>query len=303
MFYTLTMNPAVDYTVTLEQFGLGALNRTVGESLTAGGKGLNVSTVLHRLGEETVALGFLAGFTGDMILSDMRQRGVSSDFVILPQGATRINVKMRMGVETEINGAGPAVDQASLQTLYRKLDKLTEEDTLILSGSIPAGVPEDVYQRIMDKLGTRQGVTFVVDAEGGLLEETLVMHPFLMKPNVQELGVVCRRKLESWDFETIAACARELQRKGARNVLVSMGGDGALLVTEEGQVYTQEAPQGKLVDTIGAGDAMVAGFLTGYRRTKDFTQALKLAVAAGSATAFTEGLAEKEAIQALYQTL
>ena len=302
MIYTLTFNPALDYVVHLEQFALGATNRTTREVLQAGGKGLNVATVLHNLGESCVALGFLAGFTGDVILSDMRQRGVSADFIILPEGMTRINVKMKMGVETEINGVGPDIDLGSLQTLYGKLDRLGSGDILIISGSTPRGTHDDVYERIVDRL-TGRGVEFVVDADGALLEHVLPYHPFLIKPNHEELGVLCHRKLETWDYGTIATCAEELQARGARNVLVSMAADGALLLTEDKKVLFQPAAKGEVHNSVGAGDSMIAGFLAGWRRTGDFAQALLLGTAAGGATAFSEGLCTKEEMETVLEQL
>lgn len=302
MIYTLTFNPALDYVVHLDQFALGATNRTTGQELQAGGKGINVATVLHNLGVDVVALGFLAGFTGDVILSDMRRRGVSADFIVLPTGMTRINVKMKMGVETEINGTGPDIDLASLQALYGKLDRLGKGDTLIVSGSIPGSVPADIYERILARLDGR-GVAFVVDADGPLLEHALAYRPFLIKPNHQELGVLCRRKLESWDYGTIATCAEELQAKGARNVLVSMAGDGALLVTEDKKVLFQKAASGTVRNSVGAGDSMVAGFLAGWQREGDYACALRLGAAAGGATAFSNGLATKAEVEAVLEQL
>lgn len=302
MIYTLTFNPALDYVVHLERFALGATNRTTGEELQAGGKGINVAAVLHNLGEDVSALGFLAGFTGDVILSDLRMRGVPSDFIVLPSGMTRINVKMKMGVETEINGTGPDIDLGSLQALYEKLDQLTRGDILIISGSIPQSLPADIYERILARLDGR-GVEFVVDAEGLLLENVLPYHPFLIKPNHEELGVLCRRKLDPWDYGTIATCAEELQARGARNVLVSMAGDGALLLTEEKKVLFQGAAQGTVRNSVGAGDSLIAGFLAGWQRSGDYAAALKLGCAAGGATAFSSTLATREEVDAVLALL
>lgn len=302
MIYTLTFNPALDYVVRLDQFALGATNRASDEELQAGGKGINVATVLHNLGVDAVALGFLAGFTGDVILSWLRKRGIASDFIILPSGMTRINVKIKMGVETEINGAGPDIDLASLQNLYTKLDSLRSGDILVISGSIPKSLPVDIYERILSRLDGR-GVSFVVDATGPLLENVLGYHPFLIKPNHQELGVLCRRKLEPWDYSTIATCAEELQHKGARNVLVSMAGDGALLITEDHKVIFQPAAKGQVRNSVGAGDSMVAGFLAGWQESGDYGRALKLGAAAGGATAFSNGLATRDEVEAVLATL
>ena len=302
MIYTLTVNPALDYVVQLDQIALCATTRPPAEELHAGGKGINVATVLHNLGVEVTALGFLAGFTGDVILSCMRRRGVRSDFIILPAGMTRINVKMKMGVETEINGSGPDIDLGSLQAMYTKLDTLGAGDILVVSGSVPNTLPADLYERILARLDGR-GVEFVVDATGPLLEHALSYRPFLIKPNHQELGVLCRRKLESWDYGTIATCAEELQQRGARNVLVSMAGDGALLVTEDKKVLFQRAAAGTVQNSVGAGDSLVAGFLAGYQRTGDYAQALRLGCAAGGATAFSHSLATGAEVEAVLAQL
>ena len=302
MIYTLTFNPALDYAVYLDSFGLGGTNRTVREELSCGGKGINVSIVLHRLGVESVALGFLAGFTGVILQSWVHEIGVKSDFIQIPDGMSRINVKIKYRGETEINGRGPDIPAGALEALFGKLDALGEGDTLVISGSIPASLPADVYEQILARLDGR-GIRFVVDATGALLENVLEYHPFLIKPNHEELGELCGRVLAPSDTGGITACARTLQSKGARNVLVSMAGDGALLLTEHGQLLRQSAAKGTVKNSVGAGDSMVAGFLAGYAGSGSYAKALRLGAAAGGATAFSDGLAEAGDVQAVLATL
>lgn len=302
MIYTVTFNPALDYAVYLDSFELGATNRTTREELRCGGKGINVSIVLRNLGVESRALGFLAGFTGETIRAWLTELGVASDFITLPGGMSRINVKLKLDGETEINGQGPDITPGALETLYGKLEKLREGDTLVLAGSIPATLPDDVYERILARLEGR-GVRFVVDATGELLLNVLRYRPFLVKPNHEELSEMCGTVLDSADTAGIRACARALQEKGARNVLVSMAGAGALLVTEDGQCIRQAAARGELVNSVGAGDSMVAGFLAGFQRTGDYRAALRLGAAAGGATAFSAALATRSQVEAVLETL
>ena len=290
MIYTVTFNPAIDYVVRLDApLEVGAVNRAQGEDCVLGGKGINVSGVLAQLGCESVALGFVAGETGAWLERGLAAQGLKTDFVHLENGMTRINVKIKAGQETELNGAGPAIPESALQQLEAQLDKLAEGDILILAGSIPASLPQSVYERLLARLQGR-GVRAVVDATRDLLVNVLPYHPFLIKPNNHELG-------------EIVAAARTLQEKGARNVLVSMAGDGALLLDEQGQVHRIGCPKGKVVNSVGAGDSMVAGFVAGYLQSRSYAQALRLGTACGSATAFSLGLATKEKIDELLAQL
>lgn len=302
MIYTLTFNPALDYAVFLDSFALGETNRTVREELTCGGKGINVSIVLHRLGVDTTALGFLAGFTGRILQSWITEFGVPSDFITLPQGMSRINVKVKYQGETEINGTGPDITTEALEQLWQKLEAIAPGDTLVISGSIPKSLPADIYEQILRRLEGRD-IRFVVDATGSLLAKTLPYRPFLIKPNHEELGDLCGEALSPEDTDAIVRCARSLQDKGARNVLVSMGGAGSLLVSEDGQVLRQGTAKGTLVNSVGAGDSMVAGFLAALDQGQDYAGALKLGTAAGGATAFSDGLATAEQIRTLLATL
>lgn len=296
MIYTVTFNPALDYVVRLPELAPGGVNRTDSEDIQLGGKGINVSCVLGQLGFESVALGFVAGFTGEAVEAGLARRGVKSDFIRLPEGLTRINVKIKAGAETEINGRGPAIPAEALEELFHKLDALTAGDVLVLAGSIPASLPSDVYQRILERLAPK-GVLCAVDATGELLVKVLPYKPFLIKPNNHELGEIFGRALHT--EAEIVECARLLQGKGARNVLVSMAGDGALLLDEEGGVHRLEAFKGKVKNSVGAGDSMVAGFLAGWLEKGDWAWALRLGSACGSATAFSDALATRAEIESL----
>lgn len=302
MIYTVTFSPALDYAVFLEHFEQNTINRATHEELRCGGKGVNVSTVLHNLGVDSVALGFLAGFTGKTIQSSLDAQGVRNDFCFLPKGMSRINVKLKCGGETEINGQGPDISPADLDALFAKLDRLTGSDTLVLAGSIPATLPSDMYERVLARLAPKRLRT-VVDAGGELLLKVLPYHPFLIKPNHEELGEMCGCAPDPHDLSAIRDCARTLQKQGARNVLVSLADHGALLVTEDGQVLRQEAARGTLVNSVGAGDSMVAGFLAGYQQSGSFSVALKMGAAAGGATAFSHELATRAQVDALLDTL
>ena len=301
MIYTVTFNPAIDYVVRLDApLEIGQVNRACGEDCVLGGKGINVSGVLAQLGCPSVALGFVAGETGAWLERGLAAQGLHTDFVHLENGMTRINVKIKAGQETELNGAGPDIPDEALHQLEEKLDSLTENDVLILAGSIPASLPQDVYERLLARLDGR-GVRCVVDATRALLVNVLPYHPFLIKPNNHELGEIVGRKLHT--DEEIAAAARTLQEKGARNVLVSMAGDGALLLDEEGQTHRIGCPKGRVVNSVGAGDSMVAGFVAGYLQSGSYAVALRLGTACGSATAFSLGLATKEKIDELLAQL
>ena len=298
MIYTLTLNPALDYIVRLPAIREGQTNRAVSTELQFGGKGVNVSLVLSELGVENTALGFAAGFTGAALTAYLTERGICADFIPLPEGMTRINVKLKTPEgahpETEINAAGPAIPSACMEALYQRLDILTEGDTLVLAGSIPASLSKDTYRAIMERLAER-GIRFVVDAEGALLTETLPYRPFLIKPNRAELEGIMGRSLPA--EEDLKEAAAALQRAGAVNVLVSLGGEGALLLDENGEFHRADALPIIPVNTVGAGDSTVAGFLAGVGR--GYGYALKLAMACGGATAASEGLATGDRIQAL----
>lgn len=294
MIYTLTMNPAVDYVVHVDRLMRGETNRSQGEEFQLGGKGINVSLVLKNLGMETVALGFIAGFTGDALEREMASCGLKTDFIRLADGFTRINLKLKSGDETEINAKGPAITEADMEKLYEKLGHIRSGDTLVLAGSVPGTLSQDTYADICRRLSDR-GIRFVVDATGELLLRTLEYRPFLVKPNRTELEEISGRMLPT--DGAIAEAAQELKRQGAVNVLVSLGGDGALLLDEFGKVHRTEAHRGRVISTTGAGDSMVAGFLAGV--SQGYEYALALGSAAGSATSFASGFADKESILAL----
>ena len=296
MIYTVTFNPALDYVVRMDELALGQVNRTVSEDVQLGGKGINVSWVLRELGHENVALGFVAGFTGKAIEDGLAAKGVATDFIHLPAGLTRINVKLKAGEETEINGKGPDISAEALEELYHKLDALSEGDVLVLAGSIPASMPSDVYESILARLEGKK-VLCAVDATRDLLVNVLKYRPFVIKPNNHELGEIFGRTLTT--DEEIRECAAKLQEQGARNVLVSMAGDGAMLLDENGVCHRLAAHKGKVKNSVGAGDSMVAGFLAGYLESGDYEQALRVGSAAGSATAFSDVLATRPEIEAL----
>lgn len=300
MIYTVTFNPSLDYIVSVEDFKLGLTNRTSSELILPGGKGINVSTVLGNLGIENTALGFIAGFTGQEIVRRMEKMGVRSDFLTVPEGISRINLKLKTIDGTEINGCGPAIDEKSVEQLMRKIDLLGGNDILVLAGSIPGAMPDDMYRRILERLDGK-GVIFVVDAANDLLMNVLEYHPFLIKPNHHELEEIFQVELKS--RESVVPYAKKLQDMGALNVLVSMAGEGAVLVAQDGIVYDMPAPKGKLVNAVGAGDSMVAGFLTGWLKKRDYKHAFYLGVSAGSASAFSETLATKDEIERIYQQI
>lgn len=300
MIYTVTFNPALDYVVRVKDFTAGTVNRTYREQIFYGGKGINVAGILANLGLETTALGFIAGFTGDEIERGVKKMGFSSDFIRVKEGMSRINVKLKSNEESEINGMGPVITQEDTEKLFFKLDQLQRGDVLVLSGSIPSSMDDRIYEKIMARLEEKE-IRIVVDAEKGLLLNVLKYHPFLIKPNNHELGDMFGVTLHS--EKEIEEYAKRLQDMGARNVLVSMAGNGALLVTEDKTVYQQDVARGTVKNSVGAGDSMVAGFLAGYLNTGDYEYALKLGTAAGGATAFSEGLGTREEIMKLYNTL
>ncbi len=296
MIYTVTLNPSLDYIVTVPDFTMGATNRTLEEQVLPGGKGINVSLVLNQLGVENTAFGFRAGFVGEEIQRQLEALHCTVDFIELASGTSRINIKLKNYEGTEINGTGPEVSAEEWKRLLEKLDRLMAGDTLVLAGSIPRSLPDDIYREIMDMLAGRD-IDVVVDAAGDALVGVLEAYPFLIKPNRDELGQIFSKKLA--DRDDILECAGKLQRRGARNVLVSLAGDGAVLLSEDGSVYESPAPEGELINGVGAGDSMVAGFLAGWQKRRDPSYAFHMAVAAGSAGAFSEHLAEADQIERL----
>jgi len=321
MIYTVTFNPSLDYTVHMPVFQAGAINRTEQEAVYPGGKGINVGIILHRLGLPVRLLGFVAGFTGAEIERLSGLAGCQCDFIHLKEGLSRINVKIgagktvlagekkaagtekpeavlaETGEETAVNGLGPDISEKDLQLLQKQFEVLGNDDILVLSGSISKGLPRDTYRKILEQMNGKQ-VRVVVDAEGSLLTSAIPFHPFLIKPNKEEMEELFKQEISS-DAE-VAACAEKLRQQGARNVLVSLGGEGALLAGEDGKIYRSRSPKGTLVNSVGAGDSMVAGFLAGYERSNgDLREALRYGIASGSATAFKDWLAEREEIEAL----
>lgn len=296
MIYTVTFNPSLDYIVSVKDFRTGIVNRTTDEIIFPGGKGINVSMVLKNLGYDNTAMGFMAGFTGEAICSMLQKKGVTTDFITVEKGVSRINVKLRSDEETEINGQGPEIEAKDIDKLYRKLDLLEDGDTLVLAGSIPDVMPQSIYMDIMKYL-EKKNIYIVVDATRDLLVNVLAYSPFLIKPNNYELGEIFGVEIKNKD--DVVAYAKKLQEKGARNVLVSMAGDGAVLVTEDGNEFRAEAPKGKVVNSVGAGDSMVAGFIAGFLSTREYMQAFKLGVCTGSASAFSEELATKKEVEEL----
>ena len=298
MIYTITFNPSLDYIASCEDFRLGETNRVTKEIIFPGGKGINVSIVLSNFGMETTALGFLAGFTGDEIRRLIVEKGIRNEMIPIANGFSRINVKLKSRVESELNGMGPLIDDEAIARLYEKLDELTDEDTLCLAGSIPSSMPPTMYSDIMKHLKGR-GIRIVVDATRDLLLNVLEYRPFLIKPNNHEIGELFGVKLNT--REEVIPYAKKLQEKGAVNVLVSMAGEGAVLVDENGAVYQSEAPKGKLVNSVGAGDSMVAGFIYGYLKYGNYGEAFRYGLATGSASAFKEELATIADVEALYK--
>lgn len=296
MIYTITFNPSLDYIVTVENFSQGIVNRTTKELIFPGGKGLNVSMVLSNLGYENTALGFIAGFVGEEIEKRLQMKGICCDFINVSDGISRINVKLRSDEETEVNGQGPRISDDDIHKLYEKLNVLKANDILVLAGSIPKGMLSTIYMDIMDYIKEKK-VLVIVDATKELLRNVLKYRPFLIKPNNDELGELFDTKISQ--KEDVVIYAKKLQELGARNVLVSMAKDGAVLVTEDGIVMMAEAPQGKVRNSVGAGDSMVAGFIAGYIEKKDYREAFIMGVCTGSASAFSDELATKEQVEFL----
>lgn len=308
MIYTITFNPALDYTVQVEKFEIGKINRTKSENILAGGKGLNVSIILKRLGIENTALSFIAGFTGKELERKIRQYNIKTEFIETNRGYTRINVKISsleknsliQESETALNGNGPEITENDIEKLLQKIQNINSNDIVILSGNIPKCINENIYEIICKELDGNN-VKFVVDASQKLLMNCLKYKPFFIKPNKEELEETFNTKIET--KEEIIIYAKKLQEKGAQNVLISLGGDGAILLTEKNEVYYSNTPKGQVINTVGAGDSMVAGFVAGYLKKKDYKEALKLGIASGSATAFSAGLAMNEEINELLKQI
>lgn len=300
MIYTLTLNPSIDYVVRLDEFVSGITNRTTGEEYYIGGKGINVSCILAELGLPSTAIGFTAGFTGEAIEKGLTEMGVRSDFIRLKEGISRINIKIKADRESEINGQGPHIGEDDFERLLRKTDEVRAGDTVVLAGSIPNTVLADAYERILRRIPWPD-VRIVVDATKQLLLGCLAFRPFLIKPNRQELSEIFGREVT--DKREIERCARELMARGARNVIVSLGGDGAVLFAEDGGVYHAGVVKERVLNTVGSGDSMVAGFLAGFEQTGDYGYALRLGAACGNATAFSPGLAPREKIFEILERL
>lgn len=298
MIYTVTLNPSIDYIVRLDKLTSGITNRTTSEEYYYGGKGINVSMVLAELDIDSTAYGFVAGFTGKAIENGIRNDHIITDFIKLKNGISRINIKIKAGEETEINCQGPHIDETELERLLQKIDRIGEGDTLVLAGSIPNTMPDDVYERMMERIA-RKNVRFVVDATRQLLVNSLKYKPFLIKPNRQELSEIFDAEVKT--EEDIEHYAKELQKMGARNVLISLGGEGAMLIDENGCKFKAGVLKEKVINTVGSGDSMVAGFIAGYEKTGDYAYALKLGSVCGNATAFLSGLATKEKINELLE--
>lgn len=298
MIYTVTLNTSIDYYVSCGGFETGRTNRTKTTEMLPGGKGINVSVMLKRMGYESVALGFTGGFTGREIARLLEEAGIHTDFVELSDGTSRINVKIEDIEGTEINGAGPVIKQEEADLFWEKLDKLNEKDVLVLSGSVPAGMPDDTYEKIISRLAGKK-VKIVVDAEGDLLVKALKYKPFLVKPNHHELEGIFHVPIE--DFDSAEKYGRRLSEMGARNVIVTMAGMGAVYISEEGFVYRHGALEGNFVNGVGAGDSMIAGFLAGFMDSGDCKQAFLLGLSAASATAFSKGLGEENLIKNIYK--
>ncbi|MCD7839079.1 MAG: 1-phosphofructokinase [Erysipelotrichaceae bacterium] len=300
MIYTITFNPSLDYIMHVDNFEYGETNRSSNEEMFPGGKGFNVSTILQRLGYDNTALGFKAGFSGDEIVRMLEERGFILDLVSLDNGFSRINVKMKGTKETEVNGNGPDIPEDKLALLMNKIDQISDGDTLIMAGSIPSTLPNDIYEQIMIRLQNKD-VRIIVDATNELLLKVLPYHPFLIKPNHRELEEIFNASINNQ--KDLIDYASKLQDMGAINVLVSLGGDGAMLIDEYKHVYHCRAAKGKLINSVGSGDSMVAGFLAGYLKNNDYKDAIRLGSACGGATAFSFDLAEKSLIDEVYENI
>ena len=300
MIFTLTVNPSLDYMIQVSHFKTGIVNRVLSEQFMAGGKGINVSIMLKNLGIESVALGFVGGFVGREIEGQLKEKNIKTDFVQLKNGTSRINVKLKSEEETDINAKGPEIDKSEIEGLFFKLNGLKENDILVLAGSIPKTLPDDFYAQIMERL-VQKKIQFVVDAENKILMQSLKYRPLLVKPNNFELGQIFNVELNTRG--DVIPYAKKLRELGARNVLVSLAGEGAVLVDEHGNVFEKEAPKGKVLNSVGAGDSMVAGFLLEYLASSDTERAFLMGLSAGSASVFSDGFATKENVVNLFKTL
>lgn len=300
MVYTLTLNPSLDYVMTVKNLSHGNVNRSTAEELYYGGKGINVSAVLNRLGIESTALGFAGGMTGEMLCEIMRRDGICNYFISLSGGNTRINVKLKSDSETEINAIGPQISDGELNQLFKKLEQIKSGDTLVLSGSVPKSLPDDIYAQIMESLSGKS-ICFAVDTTGNQLVSSLKYKPFLIKPNNYELGEIFGKELTNTD--EIVKCGKELQSMGAQNVIISCGGDGAVLIAQNDEVYTAKAIKGNVISTVGCGDSMVAGFIAGKMRGYSLLKSFQLSVACASATAFSEHLAPADRINEMLSSI
>ncbi len=296
MIFTVTLNPSIDYVVRLDKLTSGITNRTTSEEYYYGGKGINVSCVLAELGLDSTAYGFVAGFTGEAIEKGIRNDRIITDFIKLKHGISRINIKIKAGEETEINCQGPHIDDSELERLLQKIDRIANGDTLVIAGSIPNTMPDDVYERMLERI-SRKDVKIVVDATKQLLVNSLKYKPFLIKPNRQELSEIFGTEVKT--EEDIEKYAKELQKMGAKNVLISLGGEGAMLIDENGEKHKAGVLKEKVINTVGSGDSMVAGFVAGYEKEHSYSYALKLGSVCGNATAFLSGLATREKIDEL----
>lgn len=296
MIYTVTLNPSIDYVVRLESLVTGITNRTTSEEYYFGGKGINVSCVLAELDLESTAFGFVAGFTGEAIEKGIRNDKIITDFIKLEKGISRINIKIKADDETEINCQGPHIEENELLRLLNKVDRINDGDTIVIAGNVPNTMPDDVYERILERIKNKK-VRIVVDATKKLLLNSLKYKPFLIKPNRQELSEIFETEVST--EADIEKYAKELQKLGAQNVLISLGGDGAMLIDEFGEKHKQGVLKEKVINTVGSGDSMVAGFIAGYEKEHSYPYALKLGSACGNATAFLSGLATKEKINEL----
>lgn len=298
MIYTVSFNPSLDYVLDVPDFATGRVNRASYENIMPGGKGINVSIVLSNLGIENKALGFMAGFTGETLKTLLEKKGINTDFIQLEDGMTRINVKLRAEEETEVNGKGPSIKEHHINSLYEKLGYLDKDDVLVLAGSIPDSMPKSAYMDIM-KLLQDKNIKIVVDATNDLLMNVLPYKPFMIKPNNHELGEIFKVEIKTKD--DVIKYGKQLMAKGARNVLVSMAKDGAVLLAEDGRIYQSEAPKGEVKNSVGAGDSMVAGFIAGYMESESYERAFKMGVCTGSASAFSEELATKQEVMELIE--
>ncbi len=300
MIYTVTLNPSIDYVVRLNELKIGITNRTISEEYYFGGKGINVSCVLAQLDVESTALGFVAGFTGEAIEKGIQNDKITTDFINLESGISRINIKIKTDDETEINGQGPDIGENELEKLYKKIDRITDGDALVIAGSVPSSMPDDIYERILKRVSGKE-VRIVVDATKKLLLNSLKFKPFLIKPNLQELCEIFSTEIDS--DEKVKNYAELLQEMGAKNVLVSLGKDGAILIDEFKNIHKIGVAEGEPINTVGSGDSMVAGFLAGYEKEKSYAYALKLGTACGNATAFSNALADKAKINEVLNQL